>query len=386
MSGAIRDTERINQRQIETLKRRNDREMKNIEEGHKNLKADLHKAHIEELVNLQHQNHHALDSEASKKEKVLEEMRTHLQQTKTLTEKELKDLKSLSENEKSVIQKNLSSDRERINADHELYLEEINDRFNQASKQINSDGRKRVEEIKSTKQKEYLDTEQFHDQKLSNHTEQFTTRFTQDAKNYKNLKDNQDNQFKKERLATNARQQSELSKMTQSHTDHIEKRDTDYRKGLKEQDLFFEKKYSVQLGNHSKEFKTLEEKNKRIVDGLKESLTQEIKKAADRHDDPFFKFQTLKPTLKQFEDRVEVSVEIPDHSKQDLQLTTNGKEAVLNFNRRYADASKDANGTINKLNKIESFTTRLQTNHFLDAKSIKSTYDDGVMTYVIKKA
>jgi HSP20 family molecular chaperone IbpA len=174
--------------------------------------------------------------------------------------------------------------------------------------------------------------------------------------------------------------------MTKTHTDHIEKRDGEYRKGLKDQDLFFEKKYEAQLGRHAEDYKTLEEKNKKLVTDLKENLTKEITKTANRLDDPFYKFEKLKPTLKHFEDRVEISVEVPDHSKQDLQLTTNGKEAVLNFNRRYADASKDESGAINKINKVESFTTRLRTDYHLDAKSVKATYDDGVMTYVIKKA
>ena len=79
-------------------------------------------------------------------------------------------------------------------------------------------------------------------------------------------------------------------------------------------------------------------------------------------------------------------MKVPEHSKTDVQLTINGKEAIVSFNRRFADASKEADGTINKVNKVESFTTRLQTGHFLNAKSMKSSYEDGTMTYVIKKA
>lgn len=386
MSGAIRDVEKISQRQIETVKRRNEREIKKMEDLHQDYKADIQKAHSNEIVDLQHQNHSHIDKESQKKEKVLEEMKTHLQVTKDLTEKELKSLKNNSEKEKLENHKRLSADRERINSENQLYLDELNDRFNQSSRQITSDGRNRLEEMKTNMQGEYLETQQFQDKKIQDQTAEFTTRFTNDSKNYKQMKDSQDTQFKKERLSTNVRQQTELSKMSKVHVDHIEQKDGEYRKGLKEQELFFEKKYEGQLGRHSQEFKTLEEKNKKVVDSLKQSLANEIKKTADRNDDPFFKFETLKPQLKQYEDRVEVTVEVPDHSKQDLQLTTNGKEAVLSFNRRFADANRETDGTVNKINKIESFMTRIKTDHFLDAKSIKSTYDNGAMTYVIKKA
>jgi HSP20 family molecular chaperone IbpA len=177
-----------------------------------------------------------------------------------------------------------------------------------------------------------------------------------------------------------------MMKMTESHNHHIEKRDGEYRRGLKDQDLFFEKKYADQLTRHNHDFKTLEEKNRKVIDDLKMNLTSEISNVSKKNDDPFYKFETLKPKMKTFEDRIEIEVAVPEHAKSDVQLTTNGKEAVLTFNRRYADATRTPEGTIHKINKVESFTTRLQTDHVLNPKSMKSNYADGVMTYVIKRA
>src|SRR3989344_2868101 len=121
--------------------------------------------------------------------------------------------------------------------------------------------------------------------------------------------------IKIERMTTNQRQQIEMQKLTESHTGHIEVRDNDYRKGLKDQDLFFEKKYSDQLTRHNVGFKTLEEKNKKVIDDLKTNLTAQITTIASKNDDPFFKFEALKPRLKYLEDGVEITVEIPEHSK-----------------------------------------------------------------------
>lgn len=386
MSGAIRDTEKLNQRQIETAKRRNERELKNIENNHSDYKADLKKTHELEVVDIQDNNQRQVTKEATKKEKVLEELKTTLHKTSEMTDKQLKELKTNADKERVALHQKLSADRERINAEHELFIEELNDRLNSQSRKVTVDGKNRVEEVKNALLDEARQTEQFHQGKIQTQTEAHTTRFQADEKNYKNLKYNQDQTFKKERLTTNQKQQVELGKMTKTHTDHIEVRDTDYRKGLKDQDLFFEKKYGVQLENNNKQFKVLEDQNKKVIAGLKEDLTKELSKAAVRNDDPFYKFEKLQPKFSVHEDRVEVQVEVPDHSKQDLQLTLNGKEAIVSFNRRYTDASKAEDGTINKINKVESFTTRLQTGVILDAKGIKSSYDNGVMTYVIKKA
>lgn len=385
MSG-IRETEKLGQRQIETSKRRNERELKKMEAAHSELKADLKKTHELEVVDIQDANHAHIDKEAQKKEKVLAEMRTHLQQTRDMTEKELKALKTNSSQERAELQQKHSIDRERINSENQLHLEDINDRYTQASKKVNVEGQKRIEDAKLHMNDEKRNLQSFHQERINKQTEDFTTRFNHDGRNYKKMKDDQDNSFKKERMSTNVRQQHELNKMTTNHTSHIETRDTEYRKGLKEQDLFFEKKYEKQLTQHNSDFKMLEDKNKKVVDDLKTSLTKEISTFASRNDDPFYKFEALKPRMKQFEDRVEIEVDVPEHSKTDVALTTHGKEAIISFNRRYNDASKQEDGTINKVNKVESFTTRLATNHILDAKSAKSSYDNGVMTYVIKKA
>lgn len=386
MSNAIRDVEKLNQRQIETSKRRNERELKTMENAHQNLKADLKKTHDMEVVDIQNAHHDHINKIAEKKEKVLAEMRTHLQQTKDFTEKELKNLKNNSDKEKVETQKKLSTDRERINSEHELFLEELNDRFNHSARKVGHEGKRRIEDMKLQMNEQYLDLEKFNQEKIQNQTNEFTTRFKTEGNNYKKMKDDQDTQFKKERMSTNLRQQNEMTKMTTVHTDHLEQKDTEFRKGLKDQDLFFEKKFEGQLKKHNETFKELEAKNQKVVDDLKTSLTKEITKTASRNDDPFFKFETLKPRLKTFEKHVEVQVDIPEHSKTDVQLTVNGKEAVVSFNRRFADASKEMDGTVNKVNKVESFTTRLQTGHFLNAKTLKSSYENGTMTYVIQKA
>lgn len=385
MSG-LKEIEKLNNRQLETLKRKNARETKQIEVAHDKYKNDIKKGNADEVVEIKNAHLHQVNAEAERKEKVLAEMRTHLDQTKQMTDKELKTLKENLFKDKAAIQQKNNDDRARINGENELYLEELNHRFNESSRSIASEGNKRIQNTKDLMHEQGREQTRFYTDKLNKQTEDFTTRYkTTESKNQR-LKDDQDNHFKKERMATNVRQQHEMAKMTQTHTDHIESRDGNYRKGLKDQDLFFEKKYEGQLKRHHSEFKTLDDKNKKIVEGMKESLTKEITTYASKNQDPFFKFEALKPQMKKTEDGIEITVPVPEHSKEDMQLTINGKEAILNFNRRYTDANKTIDGTINKVNKVETFSSRLQTEHILNPKSVKASYENGVMTYVIKKA
>ena len=386
MSGAIRDIEKLNQRQIESAKRRNERELRTLEGAHQKYKSELKKANDGEIVDIQDQHHRQLNVEAEKKEKVLSEMKDHLQKTTEMTDKELKSLKQNAEKERVDTQKKLSVDRDRIAGEHELYLDDLNDRYNVSARKVNLEGKNRIETMEQEMAQNYSEKEAFNSRKLNDQRNQNASLLKQDSDLYKKNKDNQDKQFKNERLNTNNRQQIEMSKITQTHVHEMEKRDDNYRKGLKEQDKFFEDKFKNTLQAHNANFKELDEQHNKVVESMKTNLTKEITKTASRLDDPFYKFDALKPRMTKFEDRVEIQVDIPEHSKQDVFLTTNNKEAIINFNRRYVDANRTPEGVINRINKVESFSTRLDTAMILDPKSVKSSYENGTMTYVIKKA
>jgi hypothetical protein len=273
-----------------------------------------------------------------------------------------------------------------MNAENELYLEGLNDRFNVLSRNITTKGREHLETTKDRMHNETQSQAKHYQDKLSEQTREFKSRFSQDEANNRELKEEQDKTFKDERKTLNIRQQNELNKMSSTHTYQMGKLDENFRKGLREQDLFFEKKFTNQLSKQSSDFQLLEDRNKKIVEDLKTSLTKELTTADKRKDDPFYKFEAIRPQLKHIGDRVEISVRVPEHSKQDMYLTINGKEAIVNFNRRYTDASKEMDGTINKIDKVETFTTRVPTGAFLDPKTVKIQYEDGIMTFAIHKA
>lgn len=382
---SIRDLEKLNSRQMETLQRKQSREIARITEGQELLKGELKKANAEELVDLQNENTRHLASENDKKEKVLEQMKVHLDQTSKMTDKQIKDLKDNAVKVKQVEREKLGVERERVKSENDLSLEDLGYRFTKEHKKIVNENQDQMRVLKEAKGQEISLAEgQFQD-KINLQTNTFTERFQTDGKNQKMAKDVQDKQFKTERVNTNIRQQQEMGKLSTGHTKVIEDRDIAFRKGIKEQDLVFEKKYNETLKNRNENLKSLDELNTKVLTKMKTDLKETLETSVKRSDDPFYRFTQLDPKLKQFEDRVEIAVQIPDHAKTDVQLTIHGKEAIINFNRRYDDVRKD-NGMDNKLHKVESFTTRLLTNHHLDPKSVKSEYKDGVMNYVITKA
>jgi HSP20 family molecular chaperone IbpA len=223
-------------------------------------------------------------------------------------------------------------------------------------------------------------------EKIQAQRDKLTKRYQLEGQEFLKQKTAQDVMNKNQRLQTNMRHQQEMSKMSESQSLSFKNRDQEYRKGFKEQDVFFEKKYADQYQRHNESMKALETKNKNVIEDLKTTLTREISKKASLQDDPFYKFESIKPQILENKDSVEIRVQIPEYAKKDLLLTTNGKEVVISFNRRFTDANKLSDGSINKVNKVETFTSRIPTNLNLDPKSIKSSFEDGVMTYIVRKA
>lgn len=384
MSG-IKDVERSHSRLIETLNRKNEREQARMNEVHAQNKAEIRKQQAQDLVDLQEDNDRHITSENERKDRILSKMKGNLNESKRLTDKELKELAEYKNKETNDIQVKFANDRERISGEHNEHLESMNDRYNQAVRRVSLEGQDRIDNMNHHQNQQYADRASFQQKRLDHQHQEFTSRFKKDSENYLKMKNDQEKTFKKERMDLHRHQDGEVRKMTQSHEKNVKDRDTLQRQDLKGQEAFFEKRYAETYKRHNEHFKVLDEVHDKVVKKMEADLTKEVQFKQNRADDPFFQFVELKPKLEHTETGVRIQVKVPDHSKQDLQLNLNDKEAIVNFNRRYIDNQKDAQGNVSRVSKIETLTTRLQTGVHLDPKSVKHSYQDGVMTYEIKK-
>jgi len=350
---SINDMEKIKAQQISFVKQRQNREIAKLQDNHEAVKAELRKSHSDEIIDLQDENSRQLATEHEKKEKVLGQMKNQIDETKKMTDKYISELKGYTSKVKRNEQEKLTEDRETIRANNEQFLEEQNYRFSEQQKKVVEDHQNILNELNENKHEQISNSQAHFQNKLNNQSEEFNRRFTNDSNRYRRMKEDQDSDFSNERTTSNLRQQIEMSKRTNAYNESLEVREKQFKKAFGEQNISFEKTYADNLEVRNSELNQLEKLNLNKI--------------------------------KAFDDRVEISVEIPEHSKSDVQLTINNKEASIHFNRRYED-NRVAGNLKNKLHKVESFTTTIPTPFILDSKSLKSSYDDGIMTYTIKKA
>jgi HSP20 family molecular chaperone IbpA len=382
---SINDMEKIKAQQISFVKQRQNREIAKLQDNHEAVKAELRKSHSDEIIDLQDENSRQLATEHEKKEKVLGQMKNQIDETKKMTDKYISELKGYTSKVKRNEQEKLTEDRETIRANNEQFLEEQNYRFSEQQKKVVEDHQNILNELNENKHEQISNSQAHFQNKLNNQSEEFNRRFTNDSNRYRRMKEDQDSDFSNERTTSNLRQQIEMSKRTNAYNESLEVREKQFKKAFGEQNISFEKTYADNLEVRNSELNQLEKLNLKIEEKMKADLQEKLKTKIKRSDDSFYRFTELDAKIKAFDDRVEISVEIPEHSKSDVQLTINNKEASIHFNRRYED-NRVAGNLKNKLHKVESFTTTIPTPFILDSKSLKSSYDDGIMTYTIKKA
>jgi HSP20 family molecular chaperone IbpA len=386
MTKVARDMDKIHQRLIETLNRKHEREVKHMNEVHSQNTTEIKKGQAMDIVNIQENHEHQIADENEKKERILSQMKGNLEDSKRLTEKELKELGEFREKSAGDITTKYAMDRERIAGEHNEHIETMNDRYNQAVRRINLEGQDRVNLMNEQQTDLYADRKNYHQKRIDSLNIENGQRFKKDSESYLKVKNDQKRLFEKERMNVHKKQEADVTKMVSQHEKLYKQRDVSQRSDLKDQETFFEKRYAETHKRHNDHFQNLDQLQDKVVKKMKADMTKEVDFKNSRADDPFFQFVEMKPSLEVTETGVRIQVKVPDHSKQDLQLNLNGKEAVINFNRRYVDTQKDDQGNSSRVSKIETLSTRLNTGVHLDPKSVKSSYQNGVMTYEIKKA
>lgn len=384
MSG-IGELSKSHSRQMDALKKQQERELISIRKNHEAVKGELKKANDADLVDVRQDHLHHLSEEQAKKQKLLENMRDGLQQTQTMTEKQLKDLEIRTAQDKEKIETRMSMERERLIADNEMHLQDLNQRFNSQGRKIQLEGRERLNDIARNQREAYETQGQDFDRKVIQQRNEFTQKYTSDQKAQKETKDQQDKLFKTERMGTLRRQEAEINKINAGHEHFRSQREQEFKRDIASQEDFFERRYTQVRNQHEGDFQRLNELNKNIVNNTKQKLAKEIDLYSQRSEDPFYKFHELRPVLKETAEGIEVSVPVPDHSKADLLMTLNQKDVILTFNRRYVDVHKDEMSE-KRINKVETLSSRLNTGHHLDPRSVKSRYEGGNMIFTIKKA
>jgi hypothetical protein len=385
LMSSISELSKSQVKQIDATKRKQERELKFIRDTHETVKGELKKAQDADISELRREHQSDIGEAETRKAKILQETQNNLQNTKTIVDKQIHELKGSLADEKNKLENHQALERERLISDNEIHLEDVHHRYQTLSKRVTGEGQDQLSSKKQEQAELYnLNAADF-DNKIQQQREHFSTTYERDHNTFEKAKNLQLRTNERQRLEKHKIHLNEMEKLTRQHETDQKIKDEAFRRDVTKKEDFFEKKYTAQRSRHEGNFQNLESMSESVVSKAKADIAQQLKIYTDRKEDPFYDFTELSPVLKDLGDSIEVKVQLPPHAKSDLHLTFNQKDVILNFNRRYVDVRKEGD-LESRINKVETMSSQLNTGAHLDPKSLKSFYEDGTMTYTIKKA
>ncbi len=383
---SVRDASQAMRREILAQQARGQSELNKLSERQERELEAAKAAHRADVANLKTQHQVELEEEAKNREEKLLMVRDSLERTKNITEAEAKRLAAQGAAQRETTREAQQQEQQLLTQRHEERIMEQNHRFNQGLRDLNEKERRHTAELVDQHRAEQANQQNLWKNKIQQQRAQFSETHAKEGAKFEHLKSGTERQQRQEVLGLHRQHQSQLGEMGKRHVKEQEKLTNHHQGTLYSREAFFEKKYQDQMKQQEALTKDLEARHAKVQAASRESLLKRVEADEARSGDPFFRFTELRPEVRELPDAYELKVKVPDYAKEEVLLSANTKELVLTFNRRHRDERKVEGGGVERVDRVESTVNRIPVNAPLDGRKMTRTWDDGTLTFVVKKA
>jgi HSP20 family molecular chaperone IbpA len=183
----------------------------------------------------------------------------------------------------------------------------------------------------------------------------------------------------------NYRQLVERKEREKFHTLEMKSKEEHHKELMKQEDISFRQKYDNMIKNHKDILARVKERFSNQVNSIVKDQMQYKTNITTKADDDFYKVSALNPTLQEGLDDYSISIQVPEHEKENVRLTAQKRDITVSLTRKFDDEVVEDNGDINKSRRSEVFTKKLTTNDIINSRDITQSYKDGVLTFKIAK-
>lgn len=383
--------EDYNKKQLEGLEKKqrnliNQRENE-IEKISKNFEAkekDVKLRYDTDLLELTDKHNNEMGKEFVREEEYLANYQKDLQNQKQLYEKSLIELRRSNEQELKNIQNKHKMDMETKFANHLAEEKTINDEINQDKVTFHQDA---IREIKDAKHDEFLAVQNAKfevDKNVSKSRASLSASSPQgiiEQKETTRMKHEKqleiDRQAKANYIAEN--------QLKNAHRFQLEQEDQKFKESMMTQKSLFEKKIQNSESTQKEYLTRIQEKFNKDLKALSESHAQKKTIHENKLNDSFYRLTNLEPQITDKEQEYHISLKIPEHEKDNVQLTAQGRLVHLGFTRRFNDSLTGEDGAKISSTRSETVSKEFNVPDILDSKKIVQKYEDGKLTFRIAK-
>lgn len=181
----------------------------------------------------------------------------------------------------------------------------------------------------------------------------------------------------------NKRLSNELNRVNKGQLDYQENHQKDM---LSQRDKDFKIRYENMVKEHDTVLKNLSAKFEEDAKRITGKTSTDKKIMSSRSEDPFYRVDKLNPTLVEELKTVTVSVPVAEYEKENVHLSTQGRSIKITLSRKYNDSLNAEDGSVNRSTRSELFSKEFATKDLLSPKDITQSFEDGVLSFKIKKA
>ncbi len=155
---------------------------------------------------------------------------------------------------------------------------------------------------------------------------------------------------------------------------------------LKQLDRSFKEKYESLVASHELVMNNLKRRFEADFKAQLESVADTRAVIENKGGDPFYSVTKLSPTLTEDEKSYTISLEVPEHERDQVNLAADGRQLKLTVGRRFEERLEGPTGRVDKTVRTEHHTKIFDVAHIVDQRQITQSYQDGLLSYKIMKA
>lgn len=381
--------EKINQKsEFKNLRDAHTNEIEKIRNSHNLRKSELKNSFRAELGTRRNESDKRLILENIKNEKVLNDLKSSIQDVKEITAKERNNIQTAHDKKitgsKAIFEEKYTNLAEKQN----LLLQEIDQQSKIDTKKMARRHKLNREEITGANKNNNEVLKQTH---LSQ------TQINKDA--YSKKKNAQTDKFHNALLIQKKNHNKDFVTTERTHQNGVKNRNEVYKKTdlqiqengkkrITQSKKRFENAYNADFKKSENTLQHLTRNKEKILNNLKSMFKKEVKLEIDRDKDPFFQFQKIAPKLEPLENGsgYGLTIETPKDFAKNFQVTGSNRELKITMQRNYKFKNTEDSGEFNSVSKVETYTTKVPVKQIIDSNSITKTYSDGKLKFDIKFA
>ena len=385
ISDSLRTEKRRHQNELKNLIVSNNNEIAKIKNEHEKNKSQVRIQNKVEINGLLNEGEKKLLQTTEKNEQTLKNLQESIELSKqrAAMEKERinSQLESKKQDQKMAYDNYIARTKEnyayRINdLEHEAQteLERINNRIKNKKSELKETSRNEFATLKQSTLNKKQMTKDLYEKKRNLEQNKYDRALTSMKKHH------QDILTKEERL-----NQNKLKVKQEAIKEEITRVDKDGKNRLEQLHTNHQKKYQANYEKTETETSRLMKRKESIINNFKQKLRKEGNLQVAKNQDPFYHYKEIPAKITKLPEKQGylIEVKVPQHEVENVRMSAHKREVSLFMDRKIKEVKNYKDGSQTRLNKVETLSSKVNVEDFLNPRDVQQTYKDGVLSYKI---